>query len=74
MSARHGQSLKPGFFYLEPCALAFHYLFVVIYLTKLIERPIVFADVVFLQVLNGFSILHSLERSLGCFEVLQRKT
>lgn len=43
------------------------------HLSKLVVSAIILLDVVFFEPLNGFSVVHPLERSLGGFEVLGEK-
>lgn len=43
------------------------------HLSKLVVGAIVLLDVVLFEPLNGFSVVHPLERPLGGFEVLGRE-
>lgn len=44
------------------------------HLSKLVVGAIVLLDVVLFEPLNGFSVVHPLERPLGWFEVLGETT
>lgn len=49
-----------------------HYISDFVYLSKFIEGPVIFLDVVLFQPLNGLCVVHPSEGPLGWLEILKK--